>query len=164
MCCEPDRRCQPRCRGGRVGAVPCGLWDLGDAISGDITARDCHPDPKTVAALRQEPVLTQTPPGATLAAVTETVSCGWESPRPPSLGTLDREVTGTGAADDVSRFYADLARASGWEAFGHGSHVYDAGKSDGTSCTWSLQVLSTAGGTYHVQITYTPRDLRPTCL
>lgn len=142
-----------------------GCGQLGDAISGDVTGRDCHPDPKTVAALRQEPVLTQTPPGATpTAAAAETVSCGGEGSEPLSLGMLDREVTRAGAADDVSRFYADLARSSGWHAFRQGNHVYDASKPDGTDCTWNLYVLSTAEGTYHVQITYTPRDLRPTCL
>jgi hypothetical protein len=141
-----------------------GCGDLGDAMSGGFTARDCHPDPKTVAALRQEPVLTRTPPGATAAAVTETVSCGWEKSWPPDLGMLDREVTGAGAADDVARFYADLARSSGWEAFDQSVHVYAADKPDGTNCTWLLQVLSTGEGAYRVQITYTPRDLRPTCL
>ncbi|MFC7485046.1 hypothetical protein ACFQX7_40290 [Luedemannella flava] len=117
-----------------------------------------------VAALRQEPVMVQAPPGAALAPATETVSCGWESSEPPNLGMLDREMTGAGGADDVSRFYADLARSSGWQAYGPGSHVYAASKPDGTNCTWLLQVLGTADGTYHVRITYTPRDLRPTCL
>ncbi|MGN9804348.1 hypothetical protein [Micromonospora sp. L32] len=138
-----------------------GCGRLGDAISGDLSDRACHPDPETVAALRQEPVLTRTPPGATAGPTTETVSCGDE---PPSFGMLDREVTGAGTADDVSRFYADLGRSSGWERFDHGVHVYDAGKPDDTRCTWRLQVVSTAEGTYHVQVFYTPRDLRPTCL
>ncbi|MDH6466304.1 hypothetical protein M2302_006511 [Micromonospora sp. A200] len=62
------------------------------------------------------------------------------------------------------RFYADLGRSSGWKTFDHGVHVYDAGKSDDTRCTWRLQVVGTAEGTYHVQVFYTPRDLRPTCL
>lgn len=156
-----------------LGLCVGGCDRLGDAISG-YPARDCHPDPKTVAALHQEPVLTQAPPGATLSAATETVSCGWEESKPPNLGMLDVEVTGAGAADEVSRFYEDLARSSGWKTFGQGSlvfqdmagrhHVYDASKPDGTNCTWGLQVLSTAEGVYHVQITYTPRDLRPTCL
>lgn len=148
-----------------LGLCVGGCGRLGDAVSGSLSARDCHPDPKTVAALRQEPVLAQAPPGATLAAATETVSCGWgEGSKLPNPGMLDREVAGAGAAGDVSRFYADLARSSGWQAYGRGGHVYDAGKPDGTNCTWSLQVLDTAKGTYHVQIIYTPRDLRPTCL
>lgn len=147
-----------------LGLCVGGCGRLGDAMSGDRSARDCHPDPKTVAALRQEPVLTQAPPGATLATATETVSCGWEDSKPLNLGMLDGEVTGAGAVDEVSRFYADLARSSGWAAFGQGSHVYDASKPDGTNCTWRLQVLSTADGVYNVQILYTPRDLRPTCL
>ncbi|MEU4481687.1 hypothetical protein AB0F68_27020 [Micromonospora sp. NPDC023966] len=99
-----------------------------------------------------------------MATAKETVSCGWEDSKPPDLGMLDGEVTGAGAADEVSRFYAKLARSSGWHALGQGGHVYDASKPDGTNCTWRLQVLSTAEGTYHVQIIYTPRDLRPTCL
>ncbi|WP_238008295.1 hypothetical protein KZZ52_58445 [Dactylosporangium sp. AC04546] len=142
-----------------------GCGRLGDVISETGSARDCHPDPETVAALRQEPVLTQAPPGANLAATTETVSCGWDSPGPPNLGMLDSEVTGAGAAGDVSTFYADLARSSGWRAYGQSSsHVFAASKSDETKCSWLLQVRQTAEGTYHVQITYTPRDLRPTCL
>ncbi|MGW5672639.1 hypothetical protein [Micromonospora sp. NPDC003776] len=155
-----------------LGVGGCG--DLGDAISGGLSARDCHPDPKTVAALRREPVLTRTPPGATLGSVAETVSCGWDSAgSPPQLGIVEREVTGAGASDEVTRFYADLARSGGWkeydqatrnEAFGPDNHVFDASKADGTHCTWGLQVLSTATGTYQVQITYTPRDLRPTCI
>ncbi|WBB70053.1 hypothetical protein [Micromonospora sp. WMMD812] len=146
-----------------VGLSVGGCGRLGDAMSGD-PARDCHPDPETVAALRQEPVLTRTPPGAVPTSVTESVSCGWDGTHTPDLGMLEREIAGAGAAGDVSRFYADLARSSGWEAFDQPSHVYDANKSDGTACTWLLQVLSAAEGTYRVRITYTPRDLRPTCL
>ncbi|MEE6262947.1 hypothetical protein [Plantactinospora sonchi] len=145
-----------------IGLGGCGR--LGDVVSDIGSARDCHPDSETVAALRQEPVFTQAPPGADLAAAAETVSCGWEGPETPSLGMIDRAVTGAGAADEVSRFYADLARSSGWRAYDPGSHVFDASKSDGTGCTWRLQVLGTAEETYQVQITYTPRDLRPTCL
>jgi hypothetical protein len=140
-----------------------GCGDLGDAIDGSLTKRDCYSDPRTVSALRREPVLTQTPPGATPTAVTETVSCGWNSSKLWNLGKLDREITGTGAAGDVSRFYADLARSSGWMV-SDGVHVLDAWKPDGTDCTWGLQVLSTANGIYHVQVTYTPRDVRPSCL
>ncbi|MFU8876211.1 hypothetical protein [Micromonospora sp. SL4-19] len=77
---------------------------------------------------------------------------------------VDGEVTGAGAADEVSRFYADLARSSGWQTFGQGSQVYEAWKPDETNCTWRLQVLGIAEGVYHVQINYTPRGLRPTCL
>ncbi|SCE79738.1 hypothetical protein GA0074695_1199 [Micromonospora viridifaciens] len=145
-----------------LGVGGCGR--LGDAISGGFSARDCHPDPKTVAALRKEPVSTQTPAGASATVVTDTLSCGWVDPTPINLGMLDREVTGAGAADAVSRFYTDLGRSSGWEAFDQSIHVYDATKPDGSNCTWHLYVLNTAEGTYHVQITYTPRDLRPTCL
>lgn len=154
-----------------LGVAGCG--DLGDAVSGDLTGRDCHPDPKTVAALRREPVLTRTPPGATPGAVTETVSCGWESSGPPQLGMLEREVTGAGVAAEVTRFYAGLARSGGWqafdqearaEAFGRDNHVFDAWRADDTRCTWDLQVLSTATGTYQVQVTYTPRDVRPSCI
>lgn len=143
-----------------------GCGRLGDALSGDISARDCHPDPETVAALRQEPVLNQAPPGATLSAATETVSCGWNSSKKKNLGMLDGGVTGAGAADEVSRFYADLVRSSDWQASGQSTSpsVFDATKSDGTGCSWHLQVRETAHGTYDVQITYTPRDLRPTCL
>ncbi|MEU4214072.1 hypothetical protein [Actinoplanes sp. NPDC026623] len=149
---------------GTLGFCLGGCGVLGDAASGDVTDRDCHPDPKSVAALSDEPVLTQAPPGATAAAPTETVSCGWAGSGSPSLGMLDREITRAGATDDVSRFYADLAGSSGWKTFGQGTNVYDASKPDGTHCTWSLHVVSGAEGTYHVQIEYTPRDLRPTCL
>ncbi|MFD0784957.1 hypothetical protein ACFQZ8_13710 [Micromonospora azadirachtae] len=147
-----------------LGLCLAGCGRLGDAVSGDLSARDCHPEPKTVAVLRQEPVMTQPPPGATLAAARETVSCGWDGSALPNLGMLDREVTGAGAVGNVSRFYADIARASGWRSFDRSSQVYSASKPDGTNCTWNLQVISTAEGTYRVQITYTPRDLRPTCL
>lgn len=149
-----------------VGLGLGGCGRLGDVISGLGSASDCHPDSETVAALRREPVLTQAPPGASLAAVTETVSCGWdrEGPEPPNLGMLDREVTGAGAADEVSRFYTALARSSGWHAYDPAGHVVDASKSDDTGCTWGLQVHGTAEGSFRVQITYTPRDLRPTCL
>ncbi|MGR6321681.1 hypothetical protein Q2K19_17290 [Micromonospora soli] len=149
-----------------VGLFGGGCGRLGDAISGDVSARDCHPDPKTVAALRKEPMVTQAPPGATLAALSETVSCGWEGPEPINLGSLDRDITGAGTAGEVSRFYTDLARSNGWQALGQGGgpSTFDAGKPDGTHCSWYLQVRNTAKGTYHLQITYTPRDLRPTCL
>ncbi|MEV0810729.1 hypothetical protein [Micromonospora sp. NPDC050200] len=98
--------------------------------------------------------------------MSETLSCGWEGSEPLNLGMLDRDVAGAGAADDVSRFYADLARSSGWQALGQsiGTSIFDASKPDGTDCSWSLQVRNIAEGAYHVQITYTPRDLRPTCL
>jgi hypothetical protein len=149
-------------------AVGLGLWvggcgRLGDAASGDSSARDCHPDLATVTALRQEPVLTRVPPGASAATVNETVSCGWAGSAPPTLGVLDSEVTGADP-DDVAPFYAELAGSSGWQAFGEGDHLYSGAKPDGTDCTWQLQVMSTDERTYHVRITYTPRDLRPTCL
>ncbi|MEU8262507.1 hypothetical protein AB0C02_17975 [Micromonospora sp. NPDC048999] len=109
--------------------------------------------------------MTQTPPGAALVTVTETVSCGWVDSKPLRLGMLEGKVTGAGAADEVARFYADLARSSGWQGFDQDVNVYNASKPDGTDCTWNLYVLSSvAEGTYQVQITYTPRDLRPTCL
>ncbi|WP_170216141.1 hypothetical protein [Asanoa ferruginea] len=127
------------------------------------SAPDCHPDLATVAALRQEPVLTRVPPGARGLLVKETVSCGWAGSAPPALGMLDSEVTG-GDSDDVARFYTDLAGSSGWQTFGGGDQLYSGAKPDGTDCTWQLQVVSTAERTYHVRITYTPRDLRPTCL
>jgi hypothetical protein len=151
-----------------VVAVGAGLWvggcgRLGDAVSADASARDCHPDLTTVAALHQEPVLTRVPPGASTAPVHETVSCGWAGSSAPQLGMLDSEVTGAGA-DDVARFYAELAGSSGWQAFGQGDHLYAGAKPDGTDCTWQLQVVSTAKRTYRVRVTYTPRDLRPTCL
>lgn len=143
-----------------------GCGRLGDALSGEAAARDCHPDPETVAALRQEPVLHQAPPGSILAAATETVSCGWDSSKSINLGMLDSEVSGAGAASEVSRFYADLVRSGGWQVYDQSTRpsVFDAVKPDGTGCSWHLQVRETVDGTYQVQITYTPRDLRPTCL
>jgi hypothetical protein len=140
-----------------------GCGRLGDAVSGNPAARDCHPDPATVAALRQEPVLTRVPPGASAAPVNETVSCGWEDSGPPRPGMLDSEVSGAGA-DDVARFYAEAASASGWQAFDQGDDVYSGVKPDGTDCTWQLQVVGNGERTYRVRITYTPRDLRPTCI
>jgi hypothetical protein len=146
-----------------LGLVGCGR--LGDVMSGGWTPEDCHPDPKTVAAVRLEPMFAQAPPGAVLGQVTETVSCGWADEAPVNLGQLEREVTGAGAADDVARFYADLARSTGWSGGGHGeANVYAAGKQDSTSCSWAFRVFGTAVGIYQVEITYTPRDVRPSCL
>jgi hypothetical protein len=148
-----------------LGLCLAGCGRLGDTVDGSLAGRDCHPDPTTVAALRQEPVMTQAPRGAVLGPVTETVSCGWEgSGVHPEKGSLDLKVTRAGTTDDVSRFYAGLTRSSGWTEFDASDKVYYAWKPDGTRCDWSLQVLDAAKGSYDLRIEYTPRDLRPSCI
>jgi hypothetical protein len=147
-----------------VVLLAAGCGRLGDVASG--IGRDCHPDPATVDAIRNDPVLTQPPPGARFGAEVETESCGWDSAGPPTLGAFGRAVMAAGDAERVSAFYAELARSGGWQVYPDSvaPGVFDAAKDDGTGCTWHLRVGEAPAHTYFTEVTYTPRDVRPTCL
>jgi cytochrome c553 len=119
----------------------------------------CHEDARTVAELRTLPVLSQAPAGAHLGELRERLACG----RPAGRGSLEREISSTAPAKDVSAFYAKLAAADGWDAARAGDNIFAAHKPDGHRCRWNLVVRSIAEGTYRVQVTYVPRDLSDTC-
>ena len=162
VCCESGRRCQPRCRGGRAGVVRWWLWPVGRRHIGGRLRPRLLPDPKTVVALRQEPMLTQTPPGASLAAVTETVSCGWEGSGSPtsecstarSLEPVPlmrcRASTQTSPAPATGRHLARAVMSTTLRSRTDQLHVEPPGNQQARDL--------------RVQITYTPRNLRPTCL
>jgi hypothetical protein len=129
-----------------------------DLVRTGVSVDRCHPDAETAATLRREAALTTAPPGAALGELREELPCG----RPIRRGVLAHEVTGAGQVPEVSAFYETLATRGGWQA-GGGSGVYTARKPDGHGCRWELAVRNTAAGTYHVQISYVPRDRSTAC-
>jgi hypothetical protein len=128
---------------------------------GPASAGGCTAKPDTVRAVTADPMLTQHPASTDLEkAAEESLNCGdSSSPGSSVIQVLAAGVIGARLSSppgiNVSSFYSDLARRSGWQADERPTGLFSATKPTG-DCPWWFVLNQAKDGGYHLRVYYQP--------